>query len=64
LFDNLSSGETNVYSRLAIMHATLRAIGAEYRNTNGNDIDRGKSDPYVKAASGNPVVSFHYAARR
>ena len=61
LFDNLSRGETNVYSRLAIMHATLRAIGAEYRNTNGKDIDRGKSDPYVKAASGNPVVSFHYA---
>jgi hypothetical protein len=29
LFDNLSRGETSVYSRLAIMHATLRAVGAE-----------------------------------
>jgi hypothetical protein len=56
LFDNLSHGETNVYSRLAIMHATLRAVGAEYRNTNGNDLDRGTSDPYVKAASTNLVV--------
>jgi hypothetical protein len=29
LFDSLSRGETNIYSRLAIMHATLRAVGAE-----------------------------------
>jgi hypothetical protein len=61
LFDNLSRGETNVYLRLAIMHATLRAVGAEYRNTNGNDITRGTSDPYVRAASSSPVVSFNYA---
>jgi hypothetical protein len=61
LFDSLSGGETNVYSRLAIMHATLRAVGAEYRNTNGNDITRGTSDPYIRAASTSPTVSFNYA---
>lgn len=61
LFDILSGGETNIYSRLAIMHAALRAVGAEYRNTNGNDVDRGKSDAYVKAASTSPTVSFNYA---
>jgi hypothetical protein len=61
LFDDLSGGETNIYLRLAIMHATLRAVGAEYRNTNGNDVDRGKSDAYVKAASTSATVSFNYA---
>ncbi|WP_369721132.1 hypothetical protein AB8Z38_29295 [Bradyrhizobium sp. LLZ17] len=61
LFDDLSTGEANIYSRLAIMHATLRAIGAEYRNTGGTDVDRGKSDPYVKAASTSLTVSFNYA---
>jgi hypothetical protein len=53
LFDNLSRGETNVYARLAIMHATLRAVGAEYRNTDGTNLD-----PYVTAAS---TISFNYA---
>jgi hypothetical protein len=61
LFDSLSRGETNVYSRLAIMHATLRAVGAEYRNTNGNDITGGPPDPYVKAMRSSPSVSFNYA---
>lgn len=61
LFDGLSRGEANVYSRLAIMHATLRAVGAVYRNTNGTHIDGGASDPYVKAASSAPTVSFNYA---
>jgi len=61
LFDDLSGGETNIYSQLAIMHATLRAVGAEYRNTNGNNVDRVKSDAYVKAASRNATVSFNYA---
>jgi len=61
LFDSLSRAETNVYSRVAIMHATLRAVGAEYRNTNGNAIDHGASDPYVKAASSTPTISFNYA---
>lgn len=60
LFDTLSRGETNVYSRLAIMHATLRAVGAEYRNTNGTDNTRGTSDPYVRASSSSPTVSFNY----
>lgn len=61
LFDRLSRGETNVYARLAIMHATLRAVGAEYRNTDGTHIDRGASDPYVAAASSAPTISFNYA---
>jgi len=60
LFENLSGSETNAYSRLAIMHATLRAIGAEYRNTNGNDVDGGQSDPYIKAATTSTTISFNY----
>jgi hypothetical protein len=42
------------------MHATLRAIGAEYRNTNGNDVDEGRSDPYIKAATSRTTISFNY----
>jgi hypothetical protein len=60
LFEELSRNEMAVYPRLAIMHAVLRAIGAEYRNTNGNDISEGPSDPYVKALSQSATVSFNY----
>jgi hypothetical protein len=60
LFENLSRGKTDIYSRIAIMHATLRSVGAEYRNTNGNNIDQGHSDPFVKALSGAPPISFQY----
>jgi hypothetical protein len=28
LFENLSRGKTDIYSRIAIMHATLRSVGA------------------------------------
>jgi len=60
LFENLSRGESDIYSRIAIMHATLRAIGAEYRNTNGNHVDQGRSDPYVKTTTNSTTVSFNY----
>jgi hypothetical protein len=60
LFENLSRGKTDVYSRIAIMHATLRSVGAEYRNTNGNNIDEGRSEPFVNALSGVSLVSFQY----
>jgi hypothetical protein len=60
LFENLSRGKTDVYSRIAIMHATLRSVGAEYRNTNGNHIDEGRSDPFVKAENGTVPISFQY----
>ncbi len=58
LFEKLSHGETSVYSRVAIMHATLRAVGAEYRNTNGTFYSG--DDPYALAASASPTVSFNY----
>jgi hypothetical protein len=60
LFEDLSGTETAIYSRLAIMHAMLRALGAEYRNTNGNDVSDGPSDPYVKAVTNSSTVSFNY----
>jgi hypothetical protein len=58
--DKLSRGETDIYARLAIMHAVLRAAGAEYRNTNGNQPDRGRSDPFLFATTGAPTISFNY----
>jgi hypothetical protein len=60
LFDDLSRDKLDVYSRIAMMHATLRAMGAEYRNTNGNHVDGGRSDPFLKAATASPTVSFNY----
>ncbi|UZE48466.1 hypothetical protein ONR75_27310 [Rhodopseudomonas sp. P2A-2r] len=60
LFETLSSGKSDVYSRLAIMHAVLRSLGAEYRNTNGTNLDQGKSDPFVAAMNKTNVVLFHY----
>jgi hypothetical protein len=60
LFENLSRDRADIYSRIAIMHAVLRSAGAEYRNTNGTDIDEGRSDPFLKAANGALIVSFHY----
>jgi hypothetical protein len=60
LFDQLSRSEASIYARLAIMHATLRAAGAEYRNTNGNYPDRGQSDPFVLATTGASGVAFSY----
>jgi hypothetical protein len=60
IFENLSRGKADVYSRIAIMHATLRSVGAEYRNTNGNNIDEGRSDPFVNAENGTVPISFQY----
>jgi hypothetical protein len=60
LFENLSRGKTDIYSRIAIMHAILRSVGAEYRNTNGNNIDEGQSDPFVSAVNGAVPISFQY----
>jgi len=48
--------ETTLYARVAITHAILRAIGAEYLNTNG----RKESDPYDGASSRRRSVEFHY----
>jgi hypothetical protein len=60
LFNELSRNEAGIYARLAIMHATLRAAGAEYRNTNGNYPDRGRSEPFLLATTGAPAVTFNY----
>jgi hypothetical protein len=61
LFEQVSGNETDVYSRIAIMHATLRAVGAEHRNTNGTVSDRRGSDPYLEVLNRNATVSFNYA---
>jgi hypothetical protein len=62
LFEKLSHGETSVYSRVAIMHATLRAVGAEYRNTNGNKASTyAVEDPYALATTTSPTVAFNYS---
>ena len=58
LFETLSRDKSDVYSRIAIMHATLRSVGAEYRNTNGNEIDQGRSDPFL--VSRTVPISFQY----
>ena len=58
LFETLSRNKSDVYSRIAIMHATLRSVGAEYRNTNGNEIDEGRSDPFLVSRA--VPISFQY----
>jgi hypothetical protein len=45
-----------VYERIAIMHAILRAIGAEYLNTNG----RQEVDPFEGARIRREDVEFNY----
>jgi hypothetical protein len=60
LFENLSREKSDVYSRIAMMHATLRSLGAEYRNTNGNDTDEGRTDPFLKATNKATTISFNY----
>jgi hypothetical protein len=52
-FDDLSGGMTSVYERLAAMHAVVRALDGDYRET----VPR--SDPY-QPRSGVDQVSFHY----
>ena len=60
LFDSLIRDETDVYTKIAIMHAVLRAAGAEYRNTNGNNADRTAPDPFALAVTNAPTISFNY----
>jgi hypothetical protein len=60
VYRKLSKGEDSIYQKIAIMHAILRAVGAEYRNTNGNNPDRGRSDPFVKATTESDTISFNY----
>lgn len=60
LFSSISRSDDNVFMRLAAMHATLRALGAEYRNTNGNNVDEGRSDPYDYSSKSLVSISFNY----
>ena len=53
--DMVAEGGT-VYERIAIMHAILRAVGAEYLNTNG----RMEVDPFEAARKRRQDVEFHY----
>lgn len=55
LSDMLAAGGS-VYERIAIMHAILRATGAEYLNTNG----RMEVDPFEGARKRRQLVEFHY----
>ena len=48
--------EATLYERVAIIHAILRAIGAEYLNTNG----RKDSDPFAFAHNRRVDVEFNY----
>lgn len=55
-FDDLSSGATSVYERLAAMHAVVRAIGGDYRNTNSSY----SADPYRDVVKGGTVsINYH-----
>ena len=49
-------GEGTVYERIAIIHAILRAIGAEYLNANG----RAEPDPFEGARKRRQDVRFNY----
>jgi hypothetical protein len=49
-------GEATLYERVAIMHAILRAIGAEYPNTNGRE----EADPFEAASRRRQDVEFNY----
>lgn len=60
VFQNLSKNERSIYKRLAIVHAVMRAAGAEYRNTNEYGPDGGRSDPFVRATTDTTTVSFNY----
>ncbi|KRR19557.1 hypothetical protein CQ14_17225 [Bradyrhizobium lablabi] len=55
LSDMDADGAT-VYERIAIMHAILRAIGAEYLSTDG----RTEADPFEGARKRRRDVEFHY----
>jgi hypothetical protein len=60
IFSDLSRDEDTVYAKLAIMHATLRAAGAQYRNTNKNRAQSAYSNPFIDATKDLETVSFNY----
>ena len=53
---DLLSPEDSVYVRLAKMHAVMRGIGAEFKNTNGRAAD----DPYGSGDQRRGSVTFNY----
>jgi hypothetical protein len=55
-FEKLVNQQPSIYERIAAMHALLRALGAQYRNTN----DMRYADPYVKIARTGGFVGFNY----
>jgi hypothetical protein len=57
-FDELARGTSDVYERLAIMHAILRALGAEYRTAMPSAMPT--EAPYDVAIKQGGVASFHY----
>jgi hypothetical protein len=56
-FRTISEGNKSAYVQIAAMHAVLRSIGAEYRNTISAE------DPYGSAVAKNGLVIFNYAVR-
>lgn len=54
-FDDLIGRSTNVYERIAGMHAILRALGADYRRASS-----GRFDPYERSMQFPGVVGFDY----
>jgi hypothetical protein len=57
VFNKLSKGEASIYNRVAIMHATLRSLGAVYQSTGAY---KDEVDPYAKAIASSPQVAFDY----
>jgi hypothetical protein len=55
-FEKLVNQQPSIYERIAAMHALLRALGAQYRNTNSMR----DADPYAKVARTGGFVSFNY----
>ncbi len=53
---DMTGDEPSLYARLAIMHAILRALGAEYLNTN-SDRD---ADPYEADEQRRQYIRFNY----
>ncbi len=54
--NDLLGPEDSVYVRLAKMHAIMRGVGAEFKNTNGRAAD----DPYGPDNQRHGSVSFNY----
>jgi hypothetical protein len=54
-FDDLSRGMTSVYERLAAMHAVMRAIGGDYRQSGA-----GLAEPFAKAVAGAGIMPYEY----